>query len=170
MKSRVVFTVLGCILFTFSLFYSSNCSAQVAVSGNVIDLYGNPIPDVFVTFTDEGNPENEYSFVTGDEGVYEADIVSADGNEGQENPKAFTLKQNYPNPFNPSTVIPFTIDKSGVINLSIYNILGQKVKTLVSSYQTSGSYVIRWDGFDDNGSGVSAGIYIYQLRCGNQVE
>jgi hypothetical protein len=82
----------------------------------------------------------------------------------------FDLKQNYPNPFNSHTAISFTIhDKRSTensplhINLSIYNILGQKVKTLMHQKYYPGEYLVFWDGRDEKKREVSSGIYIYKL-------
>jgi hypothetical protein len=84
------------------------------------------------------------------------------------------LFQNYPNPFNPSTLIPFTVYGSQFIvhspihtTLKIYNILGQKVRTLVDEPKRAGNYEVIWDGRDDSGKEVSSGIYFYQLRAGD---
>jgi Secretion system C-terminal sorting domain/Bacterial Ig domain/Carbohydrate binding module (family 35)/Cellulase (glycosyl hydrolase family 5) len=82
----------------------------------------------------------------------------------QEIPLTFALQQNYPNPFNPSTNIEFSIAKSGLVNLSIYNILGQRVAVLIDRQMTSGNYNIRFDGMN-----LSSGVYLYVLRSGSTV-
>lgn len=81
--------------------------------------------------------------------------------------QTFRLKQNYPNPFNPTTTIPYTLNKPVFTRLSIYNDLGQEVRTLVNENQGPGNYNVAWDGQDNNGEPVSSGIYIYQLQAGN---
>jgi len=78
-------------------------------------------------------------------------------------PATFTLNQNYPNPFNPATQIGFTISQRGRVTLAIYNILGQKVCTLVDQILPAGQHNIFWDGTDDDGYGMASGIYFYQL-------
>ena len=70
---------------------------------------------------------------------------------------------NYPNPFNPETVIKYSMKDDGNVNIIIYNVLGQKVKTLVISYKNSGSYEVKWDGKNNYGDKVSSGIYFYRL-------
>ena len=115
-----------------------------------------------------------------------------DETENGGKPSEFELSQNYPNPFNPSTTIPFTVHgKRGTENgtfrttqksvygsqfmvhspshttLTIYNILGQKVRTLVDEYKLSGEYKVVWDGKDDKGKSVSSGIYFYKLKVGD---
>ncbi|MDP3023966.1 MAG: cohesin domain-containing protein [candidate division Zixibacteria bacterium] len=87
-------------------------------------------------------------------------------------PKSFSLGQNYPNPFNPTTTIRFEIGIGGgpqqsvQTTLRVYNILGQRVKTLVDEPKSSGIYYQTWDGKDEQGDKVSSGVYFYQLRAG----
>jgi hypothetical protein len=75
----------------------------------------------------------------------------------------FALEQNYPNPFNPSTQIRFSIDRDAVVQLSIYDVSGKLVRTLVNRTLKAGAYVETWDGRDTQGSNVASGIYFYHL-------
>ncbi|MBL7994655.1 cadherin-like domain-containing protein [bacterium] len=79
-------------------------------------------------------------------------------------PAVFALKQNYPNPFNPSTTITYDVPEDTKLNLTIYNLLGQKVKTLYSGSQIAGSYKTLWNGTNDRGQAVASGIYFYRLE------
>jgi len=79
-------------------------------------------------------------------------------------PADFVLKQNYPNPFNPITNISFSLPNSAKVTLNVYNILGQKVASLVNQRLNAGSYRYTW-----NAGSLSSGIYIYQLRAGKTV-
>ena len=89
-------------------------------------------------------------------------------------PTTFSLYQNYPNPFNPETVIRYRIphlDQTKVsVELKIYNLLGDEVRTLVQKDQEAGYYSAKWDGKNNHGEVVSAGTYIYQLRAGNFIK
>jgi hypothetical protein len=85
---------------------------------------------------------------------------------GSSLPTNYTLNQNYPNPFNPETAIHYTIAKGGRVELTIYNVLGNKIKTLVNDFQNAGSYTVKWQGDADNGSKVSSGVYFYKLNSG----
>ncbi len=76
------------------------------------------------------------------------------------------LNSNYPNPFNPTTTIYFSTQESGPVNLSIYNIKGQKVKTLVNSNLKADSHSVIWNGTDENNHKVSSGVYFYKLTTG----
>jgi len=83
---------------------------------------------------------------------------------------SFSLDQNYPNPFNPSTTISYRLADQRDVTLTVFNILGQVVKSLVHDVQPSGSYTVRWDGTNDRGTPVSSGMYIYRLRAGSFVQ
>ncbi|MBN2089453.1 PKD domain-containing protein [candidate division KSB1 bacterium] len=84
-------------------------------------------------------------------------------------PKEFALHQNHPNPFNPETQIRFGVPEQSYVNLTIYNSLGQKIRTLVDEEYAPGLYDVRWDACDENHNKVSSGIYIYQLKTEKQV-
>ena len=84
-------------------------------------------------------------------------------------PSSYALHQNYPNPFNPSTVITYDIRTASRVKLEIYNMLGQKVRTLVDAEQPVGRYTVSWDGRDDNGMQLSSGVYLYVLKAGSFV-
>jgi hypothetical protein len=78
-------------------------------------------------------------------------------------PSAIALKQNYPNPFNPETNIEFALPEAGNVSVEVFNVLGQKVKTLVSEYKDAGTYSVRWDGTNTNGMAVPSGVYFYRM-------
>ena len=80
-------------------------------------------------------------------------------------PYAFNLSQNYPNPFNPITTINFQIPIANNVDLSIYNLLGQKIETLVSGRQPAGRYQVEWDA-----RGFASGVYFYKIEAGNFIE
>jgi flagellar hook assembly protein FlgD len=83
-------------------------------------------------------------------------------------PNIATLYQNYPNPFNPETTISFSVTQtSSFVALDIYNIKGQKVKTLVNEMLPAGEHTIIWDGRDSNDKRVGSGIYFYKLKTEN---
>ncbi|MFH1700597.1 MAG: T9SS type A sorting domain-containing protein [Candidatus Zixiibacteriota bacterium] len=86
------------------------------------------------------------------------------GNKPDILPSYYSLKQNYPNPFNPSTTIKYTIANEGIIKLSIYNVLGQKVVDLVNANQKPGMYTVIWDGNNSAGAAVASGVYFYRLK------
>ena len=81
----------------------------------------------------------------------------------QKTPSTYELSQNYPNPFNPTTNIEFSIPRSATIQLNVYNILGELVKTLVNGDIVSGNYKATWNGTNNHGTSVASGIYFYRL-------
>ena len=89
-------------------------------------------------------------------------------------PATFNLYQNYPNPFNPATTIEFDINHDGNsygmsdVTLDVFNILGQKVRTLVDEPMLPGRYTVEWDGTSENGGTVATGIYLYRLKVGEK--
>lgn len=82
-------------------------------------------------------------------------------------PADFSFSQNYPNPFNPSTTISYTLRKTSNVKLTVYNILGKAVKTLLNQEMTVGTHIIKWDGTNSNGIKVTSGIYYYRLESDN---
>jgi len=79
-------------------------------------------------------------------------------------PRTYQLSQNYPNPFNPETMIKYDLPEPGHVNITVYNILGQKVKTLVDEDQDVGYKSTSWDGKDHEGKEVASGIYFYEIK------
>jgi streptogramin lyase len=90
-------------------------------------------------------------------------------NEKSEVPVAFGTITNYPNPFNPSTTIEFTLPSSGKASLVIYDIMGRKVRELISGQISLGMRTVFWDGRDDSGGTVSSGVYFARLTIGKSV-
>lgn len=82
----------------------------------------------------------------------------------------FELHQNYPNPFNPETVIRYRLPSPTDVNLDIYNLLGEKIKPLVSRKQPTGFHQVKWDGRDDSGIPVAGGVYLYRLKAGGTIQ
>jgi len=80
-------------------------------------------------------------------------------------PTVFSLSQNFPNPFNPKTMIRFALPKDSWVKLEVYNILGQKVKTLVDEKLAAGVKEVEWDGRDGKGLEVASGIYFYRIKA-----
>ena len=93
------------------------------------------------------------------------DIVNYD--DDNINPTKYTLSQNYPNPFNPSTIINYELPKVSYVNLSIYDLNGTLINTLINQSQTPGKKSVKWNGVNNNKSPVSTGVYIYQIKTEN---
>jgi len=81
-------------------------------------------------------------------------------------PTRYSLSQNYPNPFNPLTRIEYGLPEQSHATIEVFNVLGQRVRTLVSAIQPAGRHRVVWDGKDDQGRDVGSGIYFYRLQAG----
>lgn len=127
-------------------FWSGVVYASSSIFGNYSDLYFDhrQWTDVEEEIVEEGKPED------------------------------FSLLDNYPNPFNPETKILYTVGTAGIshVKLQVFNVLGQKVKTLVDDLQAPGAYEVSWDGTEESGAEVASGVYFYRLEAGqfNQIK
>ncbi|HSG26962.1 MAG TPA: T9SS type A sorting domain-containing protein, partial [Candidatus Krumholzibacterium sp.] len=92
------------------------------------------------------------------------------GDDDPAMPLATSLAQNYPNPFNPATTIRFDLKEDSKVMLSVYNVNGGLVATLVDRNMTAGRKEIRWEGRDGMGSPVSSGVYFYRMVAGDFVQ
>ena len=84
-------------------------------------------------------------------------------------PERFTLYQNYPNPFNPLTILRYDLPENSLVDITIYDIYGREVKTLINQTQDAGYKSVTWDATNDYGKPVSAGIYLYQIQAGDYI-
>lgn len=87
--------------------------------------------------------------------------------EEMSKPSTTSLKQNYPNPFNPSTMMIYHLPHASEVELSVFDLLGKRVRTLVQDRQQPGQYRVLWNGHDDHGVAVPSGVYLYRLQTGN---
>ncbi len=115
--------------------------SDAVIAGKGFDILGKTLPTALVTEVDAG----------------------------ARSPQQILLHPSYPNPFNPETTIAYEIPKPGHVRILIYNILGQKVATLVDKIQSQGSHRARWEGKDASQADVSSGLYVYELQFDNIV-
>ncbi len=120
-----------------------NFSFAFVVGDNLSDLYNNAV-----------KAREKFDVVTSVEDDIMNGLV----------PQKYILNQNYPNPFNPSTQINFSLAQAGQVQLDIFNVLGQKVKSLISGNLKTGSHTVEWEGLDKNGNSVAGGLYFYRLE------
>ena len=88
--------------------------------------------------------------------------------EATSQPETFSLSQNYPNPFNPVTRIDYALAEATDTKLEIYNVRGQRVRTLVDHHLEAGLHFVHWDSRDMKGQSVAAGIYFYRITAGER--
>ncbi|MFQ5632628.1 MAG: T9SS type A sorting domain-containing protein, partial [bacterium] len=103
--------------------------------------------DQFLVITEEGTPT----------GVADKEIGL---------PDSYLLHQNFPNPFNPQTTIKYQLKHTSDVRLEIYNLLGQRVITLVDEQQPAGFYAVQWSGQDALYREIASGVYLYRLQAG----
>ena len=94
----------------------------------------------------------------------------ASNDEINQLPHAFNLYNNYPNPFNPVTTLRYDLPEDALVNITIYDIMGRIVRTLINSQQNAGFKSIQWNATNDAGSPLSAGLYLYKIQADNFVQ
>jgi photosystem II stability/assembly factor-like uncharacterized protein len=106
----------------------------------------------------------QYVYAGTDSGVWRRPIsqVTSVRKTSKPIPRAFALQQNYPNPFNPVTIINYELPKAAFVHVSVYNIIGQEIRTVVNQYQQPGQKSVRFDG-----SSLPSGIYFYKITAGS---
>jgi photosystem II stability/assembly factor-like uncharacterized protein len=161
-------------LYTNFLYIGTDVSAYYSADGGQSwQSFGASLPmvsvyDLFVHPT-------ERILVAGTHGrsMYTFDLSALTGLEGGEwenlIPRTLTLEQNFPNPFNPATTISFSLPVTSEVLLEVLNTNGQLVRTLLQERREAGAHVVNWDGRDEQGRGVTSGMYFYQLHAGRQV-
>ncbi len=92
---------------------------------------------------------------------YTGGIVGVQGNNSNI-PFVYKLEQNFPNPFNPTTLIKYQLPEDEFVKITVFNILGQQVSTLVNTYQNAGNYSLMFDG-----TNLASGLYLYKLEAGS---
>ena len=144
-------------------------------SGDFTLQLGSPSIDSGTAFFVLGNDtlvnldSTQYVGPAPDMGAFEYD-PDTDIHSNELFPTVFLLHQNFPNPFNPSTTISFSIQNDSQVKLSLFNIKGQKVKTLTYNEFTKGDHSIIWNADDESGEPVSSGIYFYKLNVNGKTE
>ena len=113
---------------------------------------------------------NEGDWFSNPDSGYSINNISLLGNNENRNiPKTFSLNQNYPNPFNPITTLRYDLPENSLVNITIYDMLGRQVKTLMDQTQDAGYKSVIWNATNEYGNPVSVGIYLYQIQAGEYI-
>ena len=152
------------------LVLSVSVGAEPLLEGRVRLSSGQPAAGVQVRLFDLTDLRRFVGTTTDGTGHFALPLQTFSTARGTALPTDFALGQNYPNPFNPSTVIPYQLPTSAHVRLEVFNLLGQRLATLVDAEQAAGIHTAQWDATDAAGRAVGAGVYIYRLSVGEQTE
>ena len=148
------------------LILSVSVGAEPLLEGRVRLSSGQPAVGVQVRLFDLTDLRRFVGTTADEAGHFALPLQVFSTARGTAQPTDFVLGQNYPNPFNPSTVIPYEIPASAHVRLEVFNLLGQRLATLVDGVRQAGAHTAQWDGTDAAGRAVGAGVYIYRLSGG----
>ena len=154
---------IGCFI---GLVLSVSVGAESLLEGRVRLSSGQPAVGVQVRLFDLTDLSRFVGTTTDESGRFALPLRAFSMDRGMALPTDFALGQNYPNPFNPSTVIPYQIPASTHVRLEVFNLLGQRLATLMDAEQSAGMHTALWDATDAVGRAVGAGVYIYRLSSG----
>ena len=148
------------------LVLSVSVGAEPLLEGQVRLSSGQPAAGVQVRLFDWTDLRRFVGTTTDETGHFALPLQTFSTVRGTALPTDFALGQNYPNPFNPSTIIPYQLPTAGHVRLDVFNLLGQRLATLVDAERSAGIHTAQWDATDAAGRAVGAGVYIYRLSSG----
>ena len=156
-KNNIVYVGTGST--TSGVYYTTDFTNWMDFS-NGLESYDRSVSQLIAT--------DEYLYKTGSTiSSHRAPLVQLYNNLDHSAPINFKLYNNYPNPFNPVTTLQYDLPQDAVINITIYDMMGRLVNTLVSSQQNAGYKLIQWNGTNNAGQPVSAGVYLYRIETGD---
>ena len=136
-------------------------------SGDFTLQQGSPCIDAGTADLDWDGIEDitDYFGSAPDMGAYEYFIALGVDNDGL--PTSYMIHQNYPNPFNPVTTLRYDLPEDALVNITIYDMMGRQIRTLISTQHSAGYKSVQWNATNDAGSPVSAGLYFYMIQAGD---
>ena len=151
------------VIWLIGLVACAHAAAEPVLEGRVLRPSGAPVAGAQVLLFDLADLGAASLEATADEsGAFTLPL----GALGLALPERFELGANYPNPFNPSTLIPYQLPVPMRVRLEVFNLLGQRIATLVDGQQPAGFHTAAWDATDAAGRAVGAGVYLYRLSGG----
>lgn len=157
--AKVITAVAGFMI------YAQFAAGAIQYRGMVINEIGRRVTGAEVRVRNVNNPAESYTAVTDTTGTFSFDIPTSVEDAAA---VPFALYGNFPNPFNPATRISFSLDKPTDVFVSIYNVLGQRIRVIDDGYREPGYHTVVWDGHDDYGMSCAAGVYLYRLNAGGR--
>ena len=155
---------VGCLV---GLVFGISASAEPLLEGRVRLESGQPVADAQVQLFDLTNLRQGAiaRAMTDGTGYFALPLAAP---TGRALPARFALGPNYPNPFNPSTIIPYQLPTATHVRLEVFNLLGQRIATLVDEARPAGFHTATWHATDRAGRAVAAGVYIYRMTVGEE--
>ena len=155
---------IGCLV---GLVFGISASAEPLLEGRVRLASGQPVADAQVQLFDLTDLRQGAiaRAMTDGTGYFALPLAAPTGGAL---PARFALGPNYPNPFNPSTIIPYQLAASSQVRLEVFNLLGQRIATLVDEERAAGFHTATWHATDGSGRAVAAGVYIYRMTVGEE--
>lgn len=174
MKRKLTSISITLIFFigtTITLAQSSNVSWSTFNMGFAVSVSPNTsvksaVGQTFVGTSEQANTIIESGFLA--DTLQRGPLLAIGDETGL--PITFSLGQNYPNPFNPVTTLQYDLPENSFVNITIYDLLGREVRTLVKQSQEAGFKTVLWNATNDNGKPVSAGVYLYQIQAGEFIQ
>ena len=155
---------------TYTDIHESISDTTLSVSSNSLDPMLNVIAQDEAGFTYYVNASDDEYTVVSDTGEFGLSRAALGAVDGYAIPEQFSLHQNYPNPFNPVTTLRYDLPENGHVNITIYDMLGREVTTLINQTQDAGYRSVIWNATNNYGEPVSAGIYLYQIQAGEYMQ
>ena len=155
-KNNVLYVGTGSFL--SGVYYTTDLTTWIDFSTG-LESYDYSVSQLVVT--------DEYLYKTGGTiNSYQISLPELDTHWERTQFVEFTISQNYPNPFNPTTTLKYDLPEDAMVNITIYDMMGRRIKTLVNGPKSAGYRLVIWDATNDYGRPVSAGIYLYQIQVG----
>ncbi len=154
------------VLMVLCLVSGMQAGAEPLVEGRVRLASGEPAVGASVRLFDLADLRKWVGATTDEAGYFALPLRALPGAAAL--PERFALGPNYPNPFNPSTLIPYQLPVATHVRLEVFNVLGQRVATVVDGEQSAGFHTARWDATDAAGRAAAAGVYLYRLQAGGE--
>ncbi len=155
-------------IFLYQTIFLININAQTVSVKGQLTASRLPVRYASVTFIDNADTASRFTALTDASGDYEINLSITSVKSGINLPSKFELEQNYPNPFYTTTNIPYGLKKVSDVQVTIYDILGRVVRRFNAGWQSKGAHNILWDGLNNSGQRVAAGVYFYRLSAGGE--